>query len=361
MRSVARGAAVCIVGAVVLALLLTSGGGGKQHSGPERRAPHATVERRAPHATVLGCRAGRLVRVALPPDARERSLRVGPVSLPYTDELGREPASDFASEPERVRQSLNQRGLNAAAARSARRRLRRVHTDSYDVTSTPVVLQPGRRVTIAVPPGARRALGLAYTPSAERGRQGALHRFSSAEPAVTFVGCRDRVSYFPGGLIAAGARCAPLDFYLDGRRSRPIRRTIAFGTSACGSRRLTPHLTVGDAYMGVACSKPNSIACDRVGLAVWLPRPATRLTASIAGRPLTMRMAGLAFRRGIEWDGYLQPAGMKDGALRVQPDRGTDYWIGSHGLAAYVELTAHYRDGSSATATELVDLGAGWG
>jgi hypothetical protein len=39
---------------------------------------------------------------------------------------------------------------------------------------------------------------------------------------------------------------------------------------------------VQDAYMGVACHIANSIACNRVGLAVWLARPAT-VTATIEG------------------------------------------------------------------------------
>lgn len=40
-------------------------------------------------------------------------------------------------------------------------------------------------------------------------------------------------------------------------------------------------------YMGVSCHLPNSIACDRVGLAVWLWRPAT-VSATIAGAPLKL-------------------------------------------------------------------------
>ena len=52
---------------------------------------------------------------------------------------------------------------------------------------------------------------------------------------------------------------------------------------------------------------------------------------------------------------------MKRGPLALTPDRGTDYWIGSHGMAVFVELTAEYPDGSSAASTQLVPLAAGWG
>jgi hypothetical protein len=36
-------------------------------------------------------------------------------------------------------------------------------------------------------------------------------------------------------------------------------------------------------YMGVSCGVANSIACDRIGLTVWLRRPARAVTAMIAG------------------------------------------------------------------------------
>jgi hypothetical protein len=40
--------------------------------------------------------------------------------------------------------------------------------------------------------------------------------------------------------------------------------------------------------MAVACHIPNSIACDRVGLAVWLRHPALSISATIAGAPLQL-------------------------------------------------------------------------
>src|SRR3954465_2938663 len=41
-------------------------------------------------------------------------------------------------------------------------------------------------------------------------------------------------------------------------------------------------------YIGVSCRTPNSIACDRVGLAIWLRRPVARLTATINSRTVAM-------------------------------------------------------------------------
>jgi hypothetical protein len=67
-------------------------------------------------------------------------------------------------------------------------------------------------------------------------------------------------------------------------------------------------------YTGVACPQPNAIACGRVGLAIWLKRPAISVNATIAGQALELnwfgeeRVAGNKPRTAF--DGYLQPAGL---------------------------------------------------
>src|SRR4051812_33605397 len=82
-------------------------------------------------------------------------------------------------------------------------------------------------------------------------------------------------------------------------------------------------------FMGVTCDgRPSWIGCDRVGLFVWLKSDVTRLHASIEGRRVAMRR-----HRGGEpsvqsWEGFLQPAGLIDGPLKVRPDRGRYYWQG---------------------------------
>jgi hypothetical protein len=54
-------------------------------------------------------------------------------------------------------------------------------------------------------------------------------------------------------------------------------------------------------YMGVACHIPNSIACDRIGLTVWLRRPALTVTATISGRSFALenRMWSGRARHGL--------------------------------------------------------------
>jgi hypothetical protein len=109
-------------------------------------------------------------------------------------------------------------------------------------------------------------------------------------------------------------------------------------------------------YLGVSCKQANSIACDRVRLAVWLRTPARRLTATIDGRTITLRPP--ATRAGY-WEGALQPAGMLSpgAALHVTPDRGRFHWEGGGPpVRTRVHLSAGIR-----SADVVVDLRAGYG
>jgi hypothetical protein len=111
--------------------------------------------------------------------------------------------------------------------------------------------------------------------------------------------------------------------------------------------------------VGVACpGMPNSIACDRVGVAVWLARPAVGMTATVEGQPLRLRRPHTA---GGWWEGYLQPAGLLDGALRVHPDRGRSYWQGSHPRDAHLTLRIMRASGAIDPASATVALRPGWG
>jgi len=114
--------------------------------------------------------------------------------------------------------------------------------------------------------------------------------------------------------------------------------------------------------MGVACPRANSIACDRVGLAVWLEKPAKRLTASIARRKVRMRSPGESVAgKGTGWEGFLQPAGLKEAPFNIRPDAGPDRWIGRKPVYAVVRIAAYYRDGRRAAITLRVSLAPGWG
>lgn len=122
-------------------------------------------------------------------------------------------------------------------------------------------------------------------------------------------------------------------------------------------------------YAGVRCPEANSIACDRIGLAVWLVRPAAGLTATVAGKPIRLAVPsisrtgqGFYCARRCYYEGALHPAGLlRPGPLQIRPDAGRYYWAGRHPRSLVVRLVAHYRDGSSAATTVRIWLHAGWG
>ena len=86
------------------------------------------------------------------------------------------------------------------------------------------------------------------------------------------------------------------------------------------ARASATELLSRDPYMGVSCRIPNSFACDRVGLAVWLREPAARVEAAIAGRELELddpEWSGPAEHGERRmFAGFLQPAGLIDGPCR---------------------------------------------
>ena len=159
-----------------------------------------------------------------------------------------------------------------------------------------------------------------------------------------------------GALVAAVAVAAALSVALGDRQPAPV----APAAPAPAALALPK-----DPGMGVACPEPNSVACDRVGIAVWLDSEPQRLVASVGGRSVTLRDAHI--RCGDDracprlYQGELQPAGLLDGALKVTPDEGRHRWFGRHPVTGTLTVTATYRDGSRAAATRRVPLSPGWG
>ena len=117
--------------------------------------------------------------------------------------------------------------------------------------------------------------------------------------------------------------------------------------------------------MGVACPDANSIACDRIGIAVWLDSVPRRLVASVGGRSVALRDAHIRCSADPSCPrlflGELQPAGLLDGPLKVTPDEGRHRWFGRHPVEGTLTITATYGDGSRAVATRRVPLAPGWG
>jgi hypothetical protein len=134
--------------------------------------------------------------------------------------------------------------------------------------------------------------------------------------------------------------------------------------AACDSDE-SPDLTLPLArapYMGVTCDgRPNWIGCDRVGLFVYLDRHVARLTATIEGRRVPMRRVRGGEGSGHDWEGFLRPAGLIDGPLKVRPDRGRYYWFGKTPVSGRVRLTVFDGDHESSTRTLHLPLAAGYG
>jgi hypothetical protein len=123
--------------------------------------------------------------------------------------------------------------------------------------------------------------------------------------------------------------------------------------------------------IGVACpGAPNNIACDRVGIEVWVsttPALPAHLVATIGDKSVELHdrtdAAYCASKRTCShfYTGYLQHAGLLNGVLKVQPDQGRYRWYGRHPVTGTLRLVATYRDGRTVRTTRRVALGPGWG
>jgi hypothetical protein len=120
-----------------------------------------------------------------------------------------------------------------------------------------------------------------------------------------------------------------------------VATLLAIGlASACGESRISTHRLVRTPYLGLRCPGTSSAACDRVSLAVWLRKPAARLSATVDG--MSMRM-----KKPVTRGGYYEGD--------------ASHWEGRHSLRVRVHLVASYADGSAAATTVRVLLHPGWG
>jgi hypothetical protein len=167
-------------------------------------------------------------------------------------------------------------------------------------------------------------------------------------------------------LAAVLASCGSQDSPPSARSAADVAlvRCVDGGAQACSSRVSElpwRRLLRREPDVGVSCPRANSIACDRVGLALWLGVAARRVTATIDGRELRLLHSKWGPRGQAPWIGYLQPAGLLDGELKVTPDRGRDHWEGRHPKTARVVVRLTRPDGTRAVTRVQVPLRAGWG
>jgi hypothetical protein len=122
--------------------------------------------------------------------------------------------------------------------------------------------------------------------------------------------------------------------------------------------------------IGVACHTANSIACDRVGIAVWMsttPALPAQLVATIGDTSVELHdrtdAAYCASKPPCShfYTAYLDHAGLLNGALEVRPDEGRYRWYGRHPVTAAMRITAITANGARAVTTRRVELAPGWG
>jgi hypothetical protein len=313
-----------------------------------------------PAAATVGCAEGGTTSSPVPTG----SVVAGPLTLARVADNAAQPASAFVASRAQLRAVVDGAGSTARERRLARRTLARTRAGSYAVAEGVVRVAAGGEVTLSVAPQQRAVVSLVYSRRArnqERPGAPGAYRVADGDATVTFRACASADTEFLGGYVVAGARCVRLEVSAPGRRAARLR--LPFGLRGCAPRTRTAatKLLRRPAYAGVACPRANSIACDRVGLAVGLREPAAGVTARIDGQALGLNPAKLGGPRHTDWIGYLQPAGLLDGAPRITPDRGRTFWQGRHPKRIRLVVDVLRRDGSTVRTRTQVTLSPGWG
>ena len=184
------------------------------------------ADRAAPrNAAVVACahctrNNGRHLEVGSP-----RNVRAGPAILYHARQYADAPQSEFA--PVRPRGDLRD-----DASPAQRREIR--EGPHYWAEKILLLIAGRRSVTLEIPPAERAHASLLYAgkrrySAAEKDT--GLAEISDGHAAVRLKPHRrgrGRFTEIPGGLVVAGARCLPLDVWVEGRAT-PIRRTLSFG------------------------------------------------------------------------------------------------------------------------------------
>jgi hypothetical protein len=165
--------------------------------------------------------------------------------------------------------------------------------------------------------------------------------------AILFPACGNRLHRFGGGIDFVGEGCARLHVSVSGEAAEPLLIPVGNSLSGCPTKRSAESLAPEtDAFLGVACHVPNSIACDRVGVGVTFAAPAVLVMAEIDGRLVTLNPP-----RDLPddlWQGYLYQAGLRHGPLAVGIAPGATRWSGTPEVHPYVTVTVFFRDGTVA-------------
>jgi hypothetical protein len=119
-------------------------------------------------------------------------------------------------------------------------------------------------------------------------------------------------------------------------------------------------------YLGVNCPRTSSIACDRVGLAIFLRSAAADVRATIGGRSFDLtddpsQVGPHKPGQPYMFIGVLRHAGLRRGPLAVRVENGRSRWTGKHPVDATLRLLITLADRSQVTTSVRVPLQPGWG
>jgi len=118
--------------------------------------------------------------------------------------------------------------------------------------------------------------------------------------------------------------------------------------AGCGGSQQALRLPRGP-YVGLACGRVGVRRCDRVGLAVWLAHPASRVTAVADGVRVRLRSPSGgtgSYRRRLFWQGFFH-------------DPRAHRLAGASGSIA-VRVTVTAPDRSISAGTRTVDVSEGY-
>jgi hypothetical protein len=105
--------------------------------------------------------------------------------------------------------------------------------------------------------------------------------------------------------------------------------------------------------IGVACPGPNLTTCGRIGIAVWLTRPAASVSAQLAGARVRLHAGGFGGQGPTYWEGYVHISRER---LRLPV-----YWEGAKPVRILtLHLTIRYPV-RVATGTVRLQPRPGWG
>jgi hypothetical protein len=126
---------------------------------------------------------------------------------------------------------------------------------------------------------------------------------------------------------------------------RPATALLAVGICAgCGSSHAAPlPLQVRNAYLGLHCRSASP--CARLGIAVWLKQPESRVTITIHGRRVVL---ATHYGRRRDWIGFVH-------------DPVAERLAGEMNRNVRLTVEATGRDGTIHRATVRSPVSPGWG